>query len=238
MLMAAAWGFFTFISPPSAADRWPRMLAIVGIMSLFASCTAMLWKVRREARGEQTWWTITIVFFGLAATASVGRPKDELGALGTFLGAIAATLVSLRYFFERDEARQRDRRARRDAFCADWTKLLSDKQSVRVIHMLEKNDPELDKLGQTLLQVEYDGWKYPLDQLLAQLQRIAFAVDAGDMDDDVANQTAGWYFAKVADHVSLRRYCQMHGFKPLADYADILVKSIRSTQPSAAATSH
>jgi hypothetical protein len=108
--MVCAWVLFTFVSPPGPADRWPRMLATIGALGVFVSSAATITAVRREALPEQTWWTTTIVVLGLAATASVGRPKDELGALGTFIGAVAATLVSLRYFLERHETRQRERR--------------------------------------------------------------------------------------------------------------------------------
>jgi hypothetical protein len=116
------------------------------------------------------------------------------------------------------------RRQRQDAHFTDWTKCAADKHSCRVIHMLEKDDPELEKLGKILLQVEYDSWKHPLDQMLEQLQRISFAVAGGDMDESSANQIAGWYFCKVVTHRTLRQYCEKHGFKPLVDFAEELVR--------------
>jgi hypothetical protein len=218
-----AWAYFTFLYGAPAGDALARIMFAAGIGALFIALALAFARREREAFAETLWVSTFVAIMVATLAATVGRNAEELKGAGTLVAAVGASLGALRYLSDKAEARRRDERAERlrrhDRMMAEWTLFVANAQLVQAIRILEYEESELLQLAHNVPLEAYRNWKNGIDQILEFLLRLAFAVKAGELDEEAVREAAGWYFRRVETNTALREYCERQGYDLIVQFA-------------------
>lgn len=220
------WAYFTFFSSRPVGDPASTLLFTAGMLALIFAFAFAVVCVAREVWSEVLWLAATGGGLMVLAAMSVGRTGDDLGGIGTFVGAVVASFSAWKYFADRTDARRREAEQKRsrqhERIVSEWHTFVSNERLVFAIYMLEFDDPQLQTLGTRVPFPDYRAWKNPLDQILDHLLRLACSVRDGELSEHAVADALGWYFRKVATHEHLRQYCARHGYAPLVNFSEAL----------------